>query len=400
MKLGVYKRIGNAIRVGGSQLMRKVSIELERDKKMCSETLSSIWSGNAPLQEQSVETLCILFDYLSRHVDMDGKLRGFFSAAEIDSARLVECEIPQRSSKVKMYNADTKLRYMATIYDKMYKSICCGIFGKVCKFEDAVGKDVAEFSNDEILNMLQQLEFISYQSVRSYLIHLRAYSEWYFILNGIDTEPGVNAISTREVDISDGISKSLLSSPEELALWIENMGLIQTLDPLAPLLCLVWYGISADDAKHLRDVDIDQRGKVRVWKATYQIEPPLLGIVMRYMAGIKDESDSELLIKPTRYADRKTNEIVLRNVVTGLSRMCEKNPDVKAITIKAVATSGKLYRMMERITKRNEPVSDALTAEFGAKLDNAQKADTTLMCAVYAKTFYGDDSIMSRLNRG
>ena len=52
MKLGVYKRIGNAIRVGGSQLMRKVSIELERDKKMCSETLSSIWSGNAPLQEQ------------------------------------------------------------------------------------------------------------------------------------------------------------------------------------------------------------------------------------------------------------------------------------------------------------------------------------------------------------
>ena len=47
MKLGVCKRIGNAIRVGGSQLMRKVSIELERDKKMCSETLSSIWSGNA-----------------------------------------------------------------------------------------------------------------------------------------------------------------------------------------------------------------------------------------------------------------------------------------------------------------------------------------------------------------
>ena len=94
MKLGVYKRIGNAIRVGGSQLMRKVSIELERDKKMCSETLSSIWSGNAPLQEQSVETLCILFDYLSRHVDMDGRLRDFFSAAEIESAKSVECEIP------------------------------------------------------------------------------------------------------------------------------------------------------------------------------------------------------------------------------------------------------------------------------------------------------------------
>ena len=73
MRLGVYKRIGNAIRIGGSQLMRKVSIELERDKKMCSETLSSIWSGNAPLQEQSVETLCILFDYLSRHVDSDCK---------------------------------------------------------------------------------------------------------------------------------------------------------------------------------------------------------------------------------------------------------------------------------------------------------------------------------------
>ena len=218
MRLGVYKRIGNAIRVGGSQLMRKVSIELERDKKMCSETLSSIWSGNAPLQEQSVETLCILFDYLSRHVDMDGKMRGFFSAAEIDSARLVECEIPQRSSKVKMYNADTKLRYMATIYDKIYKSICCGIFGKVYKFEDAAGKDVAEFSNDEILDMLQQLEFISYQSVRSYLIHLRAYSEWYCILNEIDAVPGVNAVSTREVDISDGISKSLLSSQEELAL--------------------------------------------------------------------------------------------------------------------------------------------------------------------------------------
>lgn len=394
MRLGVYKRIGNAIRSGGSQLMRKVSIELEHDKKMCSETLSSIWSGNAPLQEQSVETLCILFDYLSRHVDMDGRLRDFFSAAEIESARSVECEIPQRSSKIKMHNADIKLRYMATIYDKTYKSICCGIFGKVCKFEDAAGKDVAEFSSDEILDMLQQLEFISYQSVRSYLIHLRAYSEWYCILNEIDAVPGVNAISTREVDISDGISKSLLSSAEELALWIESMGLIQTLDPIAPLLCLVWYGISADDAKHLRDVDIDQHGKVRVWKATYQIEPPLLGIVMRYMAGIKDESDSELLIKPTKYADRKTNEIVLRNVVTGLSRMCEKNPDVKAITIKAVATSGKLYRMMERITKRNELVPDALIAEFGAKLDNAQKADTTLMRSVYAKTFYGDDSIM------
>ena len=146
MKLGVYKRIGNAIRVGGSQLMRKVSIELERDKKMCSETLSSIWGGNAPLQEQSVETLCILFDYLSRHADMNG--------------------------------------------------------------------------------------------------------------------------------------------------------------------------------------------------------------------------------------------------------------DVKAITIKAVATSGKLYRMMERITKRNESVLDALTAEFGAKLDNTQKADMTLMCAVYAKAFYGDDSIMNSLNGG
>lgn len=400
MRLGVYKRIGNAIRSGGSQLMRKVSIELERDKKMCSETLSSIWSGNAPLQEQSVETLCILFDYLSRHVDMDGRLRDFFSAAEIESAKSVECEIPQRSSKVKMYNADTKLRYMATIYDKTYKSICCGIFGKVCKFEDAAGKDVAEFSSDEILDMLQQLEFISYQSVRSYLIHLRAYSEWYCILNEMDAVPGVNAISTREVDISDGISKSLLSSPEELALWIESMELIQALDPLAPLLCLVWYGISADDAKHLRDVDIDQRGKVRVWKATYQIEPPLLGIVMRYMAGIKEESDSELLIKPTRYADRKTNEIVLRNIVTGLNRMCEKNPEAKAITIKAVATSGKLYRMMERITKRNEPVPDALIAEFGAKLDNAQKADTTMMCAVYAKTFYDDGSIMSGLNGG
>ena len=398
MRLGVYKRIGNAIRSGGSQLMRKVSIELERDKKMCSETLSSIWSGNAPLQEQSVETLCILFDYLSRHVDMDGKLRGFFSAVEIDSARLVECEIPQRSSKVKMYNADIKLRYMATIYDKTYKSICCGIFGKVRKFEDAAGKDVAEFSRDEILDMLQQFEFISYQSVRSYLIHLRAYSEWYCILNEIDAVPGVNAISTREVDISDGISKSLLSSPEELALWIENMGLVQALDPLAPLLCLVWYGISADDAKHLRDVDIGQRGKVRVWKATYQIEPPLIGIVMRYMTGVKDESDSELLIKPTKYADRKTNEIVLRNVVTGLSRMCEKNPDMKAITIKAVATSGKLHRMMERITKRDEPVLDALTAEFGAKLDNTQKADMTLMCAVYAKTFYSDDYIMITLN--
>ena len=84
--------------------------------------------------------------------------------------------------------------------------------------------------------------------------------------------------------------------------------------------------------------------------------------------------------------------------MTGLSRMCEKNPDVKAITIKAVATSGKLYRMMEHITKRNEPVLDALIAEFGAKLDNAQKADTTMMCAVYAKTFYGDDSIMITLN--
>ena len=400
MRLGVYKRIGNAIRSGGSQLMRKVSIELERDKKICSETLSSIWSGNAPLQEQSVETLCILFDYLSRHVDMDGRLRDFFSVAEIESEKSVECEIPQRSSKVKMYNADTKLRYMATIHDKTYKSICCGIFGKVCKFEDAADKDVAEFSSDEILDMLQQLEFISYQSVRSYLIHLRAYSEWYCILNEIDAVPGVNAVSTREIDISDGISKSLLSSPEELALWIENMGLIQTLDPLAPLLCLVWYGISADDAKHLRDVDIDQRGKVRVWKATYQIEPPLLGIAMRYMTGIKEESDSELLIKPTKYADRKTNEIVLRNVVTGLSRMCEKNQDMKAITIKAVATSGKLHRMMERITKRDEPVLDALTAEFGAKLDNTQKADVTLMCAVYAKAFYSDDSIMIILNGG
>lgn len=139
-----------------------------------------------------------------------------------------------------MYNEELK---MDVIKQKCFKgsiSSYVTLFNAASSFEEKLQKDLSNFTNDEIIELLNSFDFTHPQSVRDTLAEINKYKEWR------GTQP--HSVTKDDVDFAASIRRTLYDSAHSLIMEIQNAVGLDEGFYVVPALCFAWIGISLEDA--------------------------------------------------------------------------------------------------------------------------------------------------------
>lgn len=153
-----------------------------------------------------------------------------------------------------MYNENVKMAFIDTL-PKNGKNEFAALFALTEERETAYGKDVAEFSREEYIAMVNELGYSQYESVNGAIVKLKRYKKWYAKeyqkdFSFLDFEFGV-----RDIDLSKRFREQL----------IYKFDLIINVPPdykpsngcvALPFLVFTYYGIDSTDIIKLDHEDV------------------------------------------------------------------------------------------------------------------------------------------------
>ena len=257
-----------------------------------------------------------------------------------------------------MYSEDVKIRFLksdAVAPTEARKDIIIGRYKQLFEnFEDLErenGCDLAELPWMEIKDAIEQMDYISYSSMRNLLWLMRNYNQWY----GDTLQKQTTEIpDASDVDLTDSFRRNLILSPEEL-LRISSVHSAQDGCIDEPVGILAWMGKSLREMLALRDADIASDGD-DVFVRDVIVEPRELGTpLLYYKETSRFHPNHTLVVKmPGEMFLRRTGKTTNAHLYQPLTEKTvknilynHKNDFAKPFNIATLNSSGMFYRLLQ-----------------------------------------------------
>ena len=160
-----------------------------------------------------------------------------------------------------MFNSEVKERYLETREGVSF-SRARGLFEASQGLESFLGKDLAEFSTNELELFFGQGEFSEPDSIRTKQAAIAKYADWY-CAQYPTTKHSVRDFDLTEFPYSKYFGPTVTKTPEELCRKLLQVYSADSAQPAMAALCLAWLGIDLKDAVLLRKEQVDTvHGKI------------------------------------------------------------------------------------------------------------------------------------------
>lgn len=161
-----------------------------------------------------------------------------------------------------LYNEETKEQYFATLPAGSLSRMRAR-FASVAPAEQSFGKDVTEFSDEDLRQWLVKFNWVSADAVRSCVADFTRYNRWAHSTNqAFHFTDAIEGFDIRkDIDFTRGVRASLLGSPETLVSTVTRLYPIDEGYEVLPALIFAWLGFTASEASQIKteQVDCEQR---------------------------------------------------------------------------------------------------------------------------------------------
>lgn len=275
-----------------------------------------------------------------------------------------------------MYNEEVKQRYFNQIRNK---STCHSASIALSKVEEHLNDDIAKSFRTEIINALENCDYISYSTLRTELYIINDYINWYNKHIEVTNVSIIKNITSGEVDLSKSIRKNIFFSPEEVKnstrFWPAKEGYF------VPVVAYLYFlGFNNTEIINLKKSDVyEENGKVYVTsnKKTVVVDEDFIAKDLIAYSKVKNATREHMgtwivySIETGKYIrnfytfDRKNkcpvSAMTLRSKFTECNKLL--GSDYKNITERVLDCSGRLYRVMQE-EERTGDYKEALNREF------------------------------------
>lgn len=260
------------------------------------------------------------------------------------------------------------------------KTSLYGLFRKIKPYEEKLGKDCSQFTEDEILTMYKEFEARSYHVLLNYNVILKAYCAWMKHYHGLENDIAYENITTDMIrplipaDAKRVLSREEVTEMEDQLYNFTDQAIVEAL----------FEGLSGHSMRDLTGIElymIDQKAKQlhlpdgRLFDLTDRLcellvaacketEYTCYGETMR----VKKLIGTNKLYKErdnahTVDSDDKFFRWVLRKIMN-----YKKHVGIDSLTMKNLQTAGMTYYLKQGMESTGLGLKEFLLTESGAKL--------------------------------
>lgn len=271
-----------------------------------------------------------------------------------------------------MYNEDAKNKFIE-IQGKVggvYKPL----FASTEEMENEIGKDVAEFSKDESIEVVTRMKYNQFESVNTAITRLKRYKKWYaktynkdFMYKDIEFYP-------KDLDLSATFREQLIFKVSDII--IPDKAKPENGNPMMPAIVLTFYGLSMDEIVDLNRSDVkltETMAIISYGKKKIEIVEPYdvhilrtfdqftTGYTERGAATERLTTENKFMFKTSRIGMKTYNAgspWTTGSIAVSISRCRDKMNDaamVEKTQISSVRASG-LYRRMADLLMTNQEI--------------------------------------------
>ena len=155
-----------------------------------------------------------------------------------------------------MYNQEIKERFLS----ESMKNIRFSLegFRKAEPIETKTGKDIAEMTREESLEVIREIGVSEYSSLRATITAFKNYVNWCQNNRVFKTIPGgFTELKPSDVGLSEELKYTLFKDEEDFLSALKSVREFDQGYPEPPVLCLVWSGLKAKEIIALKDNDVN-----------------------------------------------------------------------------------------------------------------------------------------------
>lgn len=152
-----------------------------------------------------------------------------------------------------MYNEELKKDYLNNGIGSKNVVDFCAVANAAANMEAEFGRDLAYFTREEVIQLINGLELTNPLTVKGYLSAIRNYQ----MVCSDNTELADNPIRKEEIDIVSGIRKCFYASYHDLVCAMEKVTSLTDGYPEPAALTLAWLGLSILEALELKSENVD-----------------------------------------------------------------------------------------------------------------------------------------------
>lgn len=213
-----------------------------------------------------------------------------------------------------VYNENIKRQYILDVGSNQKKVE--RIFHMVtAPFEEIAEKDIAQFTERNVLVMLSKCGYYNIQTIREIMRICRAYCRWCIERRVFCTYVNpFDHIKAEDVNLYETVHRSLVGSLEELVSLISDIHKPESCYVDIPVICFLWMGISFEEMETIRKEDFspDERTVfIPCSNRTVRRIPTEIAEMLRIYAGtsrvvrVVNDKPAQLLEDPTHQFVRK-----------------------------------------------------------------------------------------------
>ena len=257
-----------------------------------------------------------------------------------------------------MYNEEIKQLYFQTLSEKSRY----GISSTICKYADTgepvFGKELGEFTANELLRTAALQDYVTWASLASSLTRLSRYHEWY-VENYGGRSYTYNEISPYLVDISQSMKRNLVGSITELNSLVSKLSLGDC-DIALPVAYMSWYGIDINDVISLEEKDVLITGD------SVNIVPLEMSITEPYAVKVFDDyKNTNSTIKYRRNGQeffKQPGKCFIRPIYTGNSKWSNNSVTPRNVNYAFDRDRSLLGEKAQKFQRKNILLSGQLNA--------------------------------------
>lgn len=302
-----------------------------------------------------------------------------------------------------MYNEERKLQYKNSLETEPARKKFKTIETNFCSFEEIFGKDLSEFTKEEIIQIINSLEIVMPETIRQYLNSIKGYQTFF---NG-----EAPTITREDIDVLSSMKNNYFLVFSDIINPVVSVAPPDQGFSASAALALAWLGIKCPEACNVKQKDVDLlRGSISHGDCVKQFgdtEPKALSVLRSYAntsVGYRRQNprngdftvsfvDSEYFLRPIRTSNSKKEMDHFRpnNITSFISDARLDLADQgfqKYFSYDTVLHSGELHRVhqleqsgVDVFAKRNEQL---LCSCFASKI---KRYDATFLYRKYKEAF-------------
>ena len=276
-----------------------------------------------------------------------------------------------------MYNESLKRQFIEVSYNDK-ASVChsLALFESLGEeYEAPRDLDIGDFTVDELYEIINKKDYITYTAVRNDIKILNSYRKWWAFSQRSEYKTKSD-LSTANVKLSAGMKHLLMFEPDEI-FSVQKDFPVNEGYAHAIVLMLAWMGFDKKEILNLSEHDVCIRDST-LTVANVAVDDFMFANCMSTWienkaftrrSDVFTKSDGDKLIRRVSRAtsaikDKPITEMYLKDLIYHAYDATDKQ-----ISIRSVNTSGQMYRMFQYEQAGNEVSKAAISKFFNTKVE-------------------------------